>query len=131
MALTAAELRPYLERLAREGRLVTYREVAAELAVPPPATIHQVVTALEETMAEDAAAARPFAGRARDQQDPRRPARAGLLRPGAGAGPLRGPGAGQRGGRLACRRARRGAARLPRWRHGAAGVSNGLAGSSL
>lgn len=61
MALTAAELRPYLQRLAREGRVVTYRDVAAELSVPPPRSIHRVVEALERTMEEDAAAGRPFA----------------------------------------------------------------------
>lgn len=61
MALTAETLRPYLERLAREGRIVTYREAAAELAVSPPHTIHQVTQALEATMDADAAAGRPFA----------------------------------------------------------------------
>lgn len=61
MALTAETLRPYLERLAREGRVVTYREAAAELAVSPPHTIHQVTQALEATMDADAAAGRPFA----------------------------------------------------------------------
>ncbi len=60
MALTAAGLRPYLERLAREGRTATYRDVADALAVEPPQTIHQVAEALEATMAEDAAAGRPF-----------------------------------------------------------------------
>ncbi len=60
MALTAAELRPYLERLAREQRTATYQEVAQALAVQPPQTIHQVAEALEVTMAEDVAGGRPL-----------------------------------------------------------------------
>ncbi len=60
MALTAAELRPHLERLARERRTETYQDVARALAVEPPKTIHQVTQALETTMAEDASAGRPL-----------------------------------------------------------------------
>jgi len=57
---TAAQLRPYLERLARERRTATYRDVARALAMVPPHTIHQVTQALEATMDEDAAAGRPL-----------------------------------------------------------------------
>lgn len=60
MALTASELRPYLERLAREQRTATYQEVAQALGLEPPQTIHQVAEALEATMAEDVAAGRPL-----------------------------------------------------------------------
>lgn len=60
MTLTAGELRPFLERLAREGRTATYREVARALQVTPPQSIHQVTEALETTMAEDVAAHRPL-----------------------------------------------------------------------
>jgi hypothetical protein len=62
VGLTAAELRPYLERLAHERRTATYQDVARALAVEPPQTIHQVTQALEATMAEDAAAGRPLLG---------------------------------------------------------------------
>lgn len=58
--LPAGTLEPYLDRLAREGRTVTYRDVAHALAVRPPHTIHQVAEALEATMATDAAAGRPL-----------------------------------------------------------------------
>ena len=38
----------------------SYREAAKGLLLLPPNTIHQVTEALEQIMAEDAAAARPF-----------------------------------------------------------------------
>lgn len=45
--------------LAQPGP-VTYAEAAAALGLRPPGVIAQVTTALEATMAEDAAAGRPF-----------------------------------------------------------------------
>lgn len=54
-------VRAYLARLAAAGRIVTYRDAAAELEIPPPRSIHKLTEALERAMAEDAAAGRPFA----------------------------------------------------------------------
>lgn len=56
----ALRLRAYLETLAIRGLPIAYREVAKGLQLLPPNTIHQVTEALEQTMAEDAAANRPF-----------------------------------------------------------------------
>lgn len=56
----AARLRAYLQALAGQRLPVTYREVAKVLQLQPPNTIHQVTQALEQLMAEDATAARPF-----------------------------------------------------------------------
>jgi len=53
-------LRAHLQALAARRLPITYREVAKELLLLPPNTIHQVTEALEQTMAEDAAADRPF-----------------------------------------------------------------------
>jgi len=53
-------LRGHLQALAARRLPITYREVAKELLLLPPNTIHQVTEALEQTMAEDAAADRPF-----------------------------------------------------------------------
>jgi hypothetical protein len=54
-------LRAYLQTLATTRCLpITYGEAAKALVLLPPNTIHQVTEALEQIMAEDAAAERPF-----------------------------------------------------------------------
>jgi hypothetical protein len=49
-----------LTRLAAEGRVASYGELAAELGLEGPGRIARLTAALEATMAEDAAAGRPF-----------------------------------------------------------------------
>jgi hypothetical protein len=56
----ARRLRVHLQALATHGSLITYNDVAKALRLSPPNTIHQVTRALEQIMAEDAAADRPF-----------------------------------------------------------------------
>ena len=56
----AHRLRAYLQALAALRLPITYREVAKGLLLSPPNTIHLVTEALEQIMAEDAAADRPF-----------------------------------------------------------------------
>jgi hypothetical protein len=56
----ALRLRAHLQALASRRLPITYREVAKGLKLLPPNTIHQVTEALEQNMAEDAAADRPF-----------------------------------------------------------------------
>ena len=59
----ARRLRAHLQALAtlRSLRLpITYQEAAKGLLLSPPNTIHQVTQALEQLMAEDVAADRPF-----------------------------------------------------------------------
>jgi hypothetical protein len=56
----ACRLRAHLQALATWRLPITYREVAKGLKLLPPNTIHQVTEALEQNMAEDAAADRPF-----------------------------------------------------------------------
>lgn len=46
--------------LVAQSGCVTYAEAAAALGLHPPGVIAQVTAALEATMAEDAAAGRPF-----------------------------------------------------------------------
>ena len=53
-------LRAYLQALAPRRLPITYLEAAKGLLLLPPNTIHQVTEALEQLMAEDAAADRPF-----------------------------------------------------------------------
>ncbi len=53
-------LRAHLQALATLRLPIVYREVAKRLRLSPPHTIHQVTQALEQLMAEDAAAGRPF-----------------------------------------------------------------------
>jgi len=53
-------LRAHLQALATLRLPITYQEVAKGLLLLPPNTIHQVTEALEQIMAEDAAADRPF-----------------------------------------------------------------------
>ena len=56
----ARRLRAHLQALATLRLSITYREAAKGLLLSPPNTIHQVTQALEQLMAEDAAADRPF-----------------------------------------------------------------------
>lgn len=57
----AWRLRAHLQAVATHRRLpITYQKVAKGLLPAPPNTIHQVTEALEQLMAEDAAADRPF-----------------------------------------------------------------------
>lgn len=49
-----------LAALAAEGRTVTYGALAAALGLEGPGRIARLAAALEATMAEDAAAGRPF-----------------------------------------------------------------------
>ena len=56
----ARRLCAYLQALATRRLPITYREAAKGLLLLPPDTIHQVTEALEQLMAEDAAADRPF-----------------------------------------------------------------------
>ncbi|WP_292458043.1 hypothetical protein [Methylibium sp.] len=56
----AGRLRTHLQTLAVRRVPVPYRDVAKAMLLSPPHTIHQVTEALEQLMAEDAAADRPF-----------------------------------------------------------------------
>ena len=56
----ARRLRARLQALATQRLPITYQEAAKGLLLTPPHTIHQVTQALEQLMAEDAAAMRPF-----------------------------------------------------------------------
>ena len=58
--MLARRLRSHLQSLATQGLPIIYREVAKELLLLPPNTIHQVTEALQQLMAEDASAGRPF-----------------------------------------------------------------------
>ena len=56
----ARRLRAHLQTLAALRVPITYRDVAKAMLLSPPHTIHQVTEALEQLMAEDAAADCPF-----------------------------------------------------------------------
>ena len=56
----ARRLRAHLQALAALRVPITYRDVAKAMLLSPPHTIHQVTDTLEQLMAEDAAADRPF-----------------------------------------------------------------------
>ncbi len=56
----ARRLRAHLQALATRRLPITYQQAAKGLLLSPPNTIHQVTEALEQIMAEDAAADRPF-----------------------------------------------------------------------
>ncbi len=56
----ARRLRAHLQALAALRLPITYQQAAKGLLLLPPNTIHQVTEALEQIMAEDAAADRPF-----------------------------------------------------------------------
>ena len=53
-------VREHLKELARRRETITYRDLAKELEVQPPNTIHQVGDALELLMREDHATEAPF-----------------------------------------------------------------------
>ena len=55
-----AALRRDLPILARLGVTIGYAQAAAALGLGPPGAIRRLTAALEATMAEDAAAGRPF-----------------------------------------------------------------------
>ena len=59
-ATLARRLRAHLQALVPQRLPITYLEAAKGLLLLPPNTIHQVTEALEQLMAEDAAADRPF-----------------------------------------------------------------------
>ena len=56
----ARRLRAHLQAVAIQRLPITYQEAAKGLLLAPPNTIHQVTEALDQLMAEDAAAMRPF-----------------------------------------------------------------------
>ena len=56
----AQRVRAHLQRIARQGTPITYKELAVALALTPPNTIHQVAEALEHLMREDVANGHPF-----------------------------------------------------------------------
>ncbi len=57
---TAAErLRAYLMEVAARGVPFTYAEAARVIGLEPPFSIHRITEAIEQLMAEDAAAGRP------------------------------------------------------------------------
>ena len=56
----AGRLRGQLQALATQRLPIIYREAAKRLLLTPPNTIRQLTEALEQLMAEDAAADRPF-----------------------------------------------------------------------
>ena len=56
----AGRLRAHLQALAALRAPAPYRDVAKAMLLSPPHTIQQITEALEQLMAEDAAADRPF-----------------------------------------------------------------------
>ena len=56
----ARRLRAHLQALAPLRLPITYQDAAKGLLLSPPNTIHQLTQALEQIMAEDAVADRPF-----------------------------------------------------------------------
>jgi hypothetical protein len=56
----ACRLRAHLQTLAEQRLPISYRDLAKAMLLSPPHTIHQLTEALEQLMAEDAAADRPF-----------------------------------------------------------------------
>lgn len=55
-----SRLRALLVERARRGAPATYKELADQLQLQPPQTIHRLTLLLEALMAEDAAAGRPL-----------------------------------------------------------------------
>jgi len=56
----SARLREHLQTLAALRVAISYRDLAKAMLLSPPQTIHQLTEALEQLMAEDAAADCPF-----------------------------------------------------------------------
>ena len=54
------DVRAALLPLARAGKSIAYRELAALVPVPPPQSIHKLTEALEHLVREDHAAGRPL-----------------------------------------------------------------------
>jgi hypothetical protein len=104
----ALRLRAHLQALATRRLPITYREAAKGLLLLPPNTIHQVTEALEQIMAEDAAADPLHRGHGH-QQVARRLAGTGILRLCGSARTLhrRCNGTGRKG--VSCGRVQRGA----------------------
>lgn len=72
----ALTVRVFLRRIAASATTITYQDLANALQLQPPNTIHQLTTALEHTMREDADAGRPFiAALVVSKRPPYRPAR--------------------------------------------------------
>ena len=60
MSSLPKRVQEHLKELARRRETIIYRDLAKELEVQPPNTIHQVAGALEVLMREDHATAAPF-----------------------------------------------------------------------
>lgn len=60
MSSLPKRVRQHLKELARRRETIIYRDLAKELEVQPPNTIHQVADALEVLMREDQATGAPF-----------------------------------------------------------------------
>ena len=60
MSSLPKRVREHLKELARRRETIIYRDLAKELEVQPPNTIHQVAGALEVLMREDHATGAPF-----------------------------------------------------------------------
>jgi len=56
----ARRAREHLRRIATQAVPITYKALAEALELTPPNTLHQVTTALEHSMHEDAANGHPF-----------------------------------------------------------------------
>ena len=60
MSSLPKRVREHLKKLACRRETITYRDLAKELEVQPPNTIHQVTDALESLMRDDQASGAPF-----------------------------------------------------------------------
>ena len=60
MSSLPKRVREHLKELARGRETITYRDLAREIEVQPPNTIHQATDALEVLMGEDHATGAPF-----------------------------------------------------------------------
>ena len=58
--ILSQRVRDFLCQMAGQQKPITYQALAKALEIPPPNTIHQLTTALEQLMDEDAAANRPL-----------------------------------------------------------------------
>ena len=69
-----AAIRTALGQAARNGQLVTYRDLAAAAGILPPHSIHRLTLMLEDLMRDDAASGRPLlAALAVSRRPPRMP----------------------------------------------------------
>lgn len=60
MSALKAAVRARLAELARDGRTISYKDLADEVGVPPPQRIHALTLVLEDLAREDHAAGRPL-----------------------------------------------------------------------